>query len=115
MASDPRVRWIGAQREVLRGAIDGRVILSDLRALPHLYALGPVAGVRGEVSVFDGTPSIARVVDGRIAVESTFDVGACFLVYADVPSWHETPMATPRATRSACSRSSARSRREGSA
>jgi acetolactate decarboxylase len=95
MNPEPLVRWSGAQRDVLRGAIDGRVALADLRTLPHLYALGPLEGVRGEVTVIDGAPAIARVVDGRVTVESSFDVRACFLVYASVARWHEEHVARP--------------------
>ena len=95
MSLEPLVRWVGAQRDVLRGDIDGRIALGDLRAIPHLYALGPLARIRGEVTVFDGTPSIARVVDGRVIVDGSADVHACFLVYASVPAWTAAVVSTP--------------------
>ena len=72
------VRWVGAQRDVLAGGIGGLVDLRTLAGRPHLYALGPLEGCRGEVSVFDGVPSIARVVDGQAAVESGLSVGILF-------------------------------------
>src|SRR5262245_47977809 len=84
MSNQPVVHWIGAQRDVLHGNIGGRVALADLREHPHLYALGPLEGVRGEVSVFDGAPAISRIAEGQVVVESTFNVRACFLVYASV-------------------------------
>ena len=67
------VRWVGAQRYMLGGDIDGKVNLRALMGRPHLYALGPRVGVSGEITVFDGTPCIARVIDGRIRLEDSAD------------------------------------------
>jgi acetolactate decarboxylase len=86
------VRWVGAQRDVLAGGIDGLVDLRALAGRPHLYALGPLEGCRGEVSVFAGAPSIATVVEGRPAVATGFEHRACFLVYSEVPAWREEPL-----------------------
>jgi hypothetical protein len=83
------VRWVGAQRDVLGGDVSGKISLASLADHPHLYALGPRAGVTGEITVFDGEPSIARVLDGHLRVEKTLDHEACFLVYAQVAAWHE--------------------------
>jgi molybdopterin-binding protein len=63
------VRWVGAQRDVLAGGIEGLVDLRALAGRPHLYALGPLEGCRGEVSVFAGVPSIATVVEGRNVIK----------------------------------------------
>jgi hypothetical protein len=84
------VRWIGAQRDVLGGDVDGKISLRELGDLTHLYGLGPRAGVSGEITVFDGQPCIARVVDRRVNVETSADGhAACFLVYDQVHAWHE--------------------------
>ncbi len=89
------VRWVGAQRDVLAGDISGKIDLGTLAALPHLYALGPREGLQGEVTVFDGRPSVARVVEGRIEIDRSFDHHACFLVFATVATWEETVLAGP--------------------
>jgi acetolactate decarboxylase len=89
------VRWIGAQRDVLGGDVEGKVELRSLAPLTHLYALGPRAGVTGEITIFDGEPCVAQVVDGRIQVEARFDHAACFLVYDEVPAWQESILARP--------------------
>jgi hypothetical protein len=84
------VRWIGAQRDVLGGDVGGKISLRELCDLTHLYALGPRAGVSGEITIFDSQPCIARVVDRRVSVETSADGhAACFLVYDEVPAWHE--------------------------
>ncbi len=81
------VRWLGAQRHVLANNLKGHVALEALSTSAHLYALGPLEGLRGEVSIFDSVPSIARIRDGAIATESTWKARACFLVWADVSGW----------------------------
>lgn len=92
-AAAAHVRWVGAQRDVLAGGIAGLVDLRTLAGRPHLYALGPLEGCRGEVSVFAGVSSIATVASGRPAVATGFDHRACFLVYSEVPAWRDQPLA----------------------
>jgi acetolactate decarboxylase len=89
------VAWVGAQRDVLAGNLRAVVSLTELRRFEHLYALGPLEGLRGEISVFDGVPLIARVREGTVAVAGEGGAGACFLVYADVASWRWTTMPSP--------------------
>lgn len=89
------MRWVGAQRDVLAGDVSGQIDLGTLADLPHLYALGPREDLQGEVTVFDGLPSVARVVDGRIEVDRSFGHRACFLVFATVAAWDEAVLAEP--------------------
>lgn len=88
-APGPGVRWLGAQRDVLKGDLRGHVALDALAAFPHLYALGPLEGVRGEVTILDSRPSIARIQRDAVVTESTWSVRACFLAWAQVPAWDE--------------------------
>ena len=83
------VRWVGAQRDVLGGDVQGKLSLRSMAHLSHLYGLGPRAGVSGEITIFDGVPSVARVLDGKVVVEASFDHDACFLVWAEVAAWTE--------------------------
>jgi acetolactate decarboxylase len=83
------VRWAGAQRDVLAGDLRGHVDLETLASTPHLYGLGPLEGVRGEVSIFGGEPSIARIEEGAVVTVPTWAARACFLVWAAVPAWAE--------------------------
>jgi acetolactate decarboxylase len=84
------VRWVGAQRDVLGGDVEGKLSLRTIAHRPHLYGLGPRAGVSGEITIFDGVPSVATVVDGQVSVVASFDHDACFLVWAEVAAWIET-------------------------
>ena len=90
------VRWIGAQRDVLGGDLRGHSELEALSTASHLYALGPLEELRGEVSILDSAPSIARIEQGRVVTTARWSVRACFLVWAEVPEWSErTPDPVP--------------------
>lgn len=94
IAADPpafvEVVAVGEMRTVMqKGDLSAAIDLRKLSKAKHLYALGPVEGLRGEITIWDSKPSIARVEDGKIAISDSFDVKACFLVYAEVGSWHE--------------------------
>jgi acetolactate decarboxylase len=78
---------VGAQRRVLEGDLTPRGRLRDHAAARTLNALGPLAGLRGEVTVIDGTPLVTTLADGVPRVERSFLHEACFLVHADVPRW----------------------------
>jgi acetolactate decarboxylase len=84
------VRWLGEQRSVVRdGDLAGRVDLVAMAERPHLYAAGPLEGLKGEVTVWDGKASLARWKAGRVITTDEFEGKACFLVYAQVPRWSE--------------------------
>jgi acetolactate decarboxylase len=95
VAPGPGVRWHGAQRDVLKGDLRGRVALDALASTSHLYALGPLEGVRGEVTILDSVPSIARIERDAVVTAASWDVRACFLVWAQVPAWDERATDAP--------------------
>ncbi len=82
-----RVRWVGAMHKAVHdGDRGGKIAVSSLLRTPHLNAIGPVAGLRGEITVIDGESSVSVV--GRTGpVASSTDAEAAFLVWAYVPEW----------------------------
>lgn len=89
------VCWVGEQRAVVRdGDLTGRVDLAALAGRPHLYAVGPLEGLKGEVTVWDGKASLARWQAGRVVTTDEYRGKACFLVYAQVPKWIESKLPT---------------------
>lgn len=91
------VRWSGAQSDVVGGDLRGHVALATLAATPHLYGLGPLEGVRGEVSIFGGVPSIARIDGDAVVTAESWSERACFLVWAQVEHWAERSIQPGRA------------------
>lgn len=86
------VRTAGDRRDLLDGDLDARIALDSLAGVRGLYAIGPVEGLQGEVTVRDGVPSISTVAGGAVRVDSTFDQGAVFLVYASATDWRALPV-----------------------
>jgi hypothetical protein len=84
----PHVNVWGSLREVIHaGRTESRVTLASVVG-PHVYALGAVDGMRGEITVVDGTAwvSLGAVDDGR-ARAGAGDDGAALLVAATVERW----------------------------
>lgn len=80
----------GSQRGMLEGDTRTHVRVRELLDRPHLYAVGPGEGIRGEVTVIDSVVSVTRVDEaGRWVVTQEPDAGACFLVWSYVPLWRE--------------------------
>jgi acetolactate decarboxylase len=86
--ADYTVKWVGAQRNVLQGDISGHIALTAISDLQNLYAVGPAERLQGEISIFDSVPSISKITDGAIGIETDFKINACFLVYAQVSAWY---------------------------
>jgi acetolactate decarboxylase len=92
-AGPGEVRWVGEQRKVMfDGDLTGRVDLASLADRAHLYAVGPLEGLKAEVTVWDGKASLARWEAGHVVTAEEFKGKACFLVYAQVPKWIESKL-----------------------
>lgn len=81
------VRWEGALRSVHGGDFSGKASLSQFSKKDGLYAVGPVAGLDGEITVIGGAFYISRVRDGEIKTDSDPSTEAAFLVWAEVDRW----------------------------
>jgi acetolactate decarboxylase len=82
--------FVGAQREtIVNGKVASAIDLRTLASKPHMYAIGPIEELRGEVTIIGGRPALARVAqDGTVHVRQSFEAGAPFLVWAEVPAWY---------------------------
>lgn len=79
----------GSLREMMHeGRVESRVAIAPLLARPHLYALGAVEGMRGEITILDGVPwlSLGARERGR-ATSRVTDEGAALLVATSVEHW----------------------------
>jgi len=83
------LHFIGAQREtVMNGKLAASLDLRTLARTPHLYGLGPIEQLRGEVTIVNSRPALARIgPDGMVHVSESFDSGAPFFIWAEVPAW----------------------------
>jgi acetolactate decarboxylase len=84
-----QVEWKGVLRDTHAGDIRGKANLADLPRSTQLYAIGPAAGLVGEITVIDGRLSLARSEHGKVETSSDFKGQASFLVWATVPQWQD--------------------------
>lgn len=101
MSFDWRVEHAGAQRKIFEtGKADGDVALAQHAGKEHLYALGPVAALDGEITIFDSEVYVSRVrgADGAFEVDRTLAHDAIFLAWTQVRTWLD--VAIPQAVSS---------------
>jgi acetolactate decarboxylase len=86
--------FIGGQRDtIMNGKLGAMLDLRTLAGRRHLYGIGPIEQLRGEVTIADSRPALARVgADGAVKVTQSFETGVPFFVWAEVPRWHEKPI-----------------------
>src|SRR5690606_33555184 len=85
------VRIIGEMKNVMwKGELDGNIHLDTIANKTHLYGLGPVEYLRGEILIFDGKAYRSSVLtDTAMQVEETYDLKAPFFAYANISHWRE--------------------------
>jgi acetolactate decarboxylase len=90
---DARVVWVGEQHKAVHdGDFGEKVRLTELAARPHLFAIGPLAGLKGEITVIDGQAVIATAEGGAIRTHTELNRGAAFLVYTHAAMWKAMPL-----------------------
>lgn len=87
------VQHAGALKNMMRkGDLSAKKELQELSETPHLYALGAVENLKGEVLIYDGQPMITSVKNGTISVDQSFNKKTALLVWAEVENWMEVPV-----------------------
>jgi acetolactate decarboxylase len=85
------VHVIGAMKNVMmKGQLSGSIDLDTISDKTHLYGLGPVEYLAGELLIVDGKSYKSTIInDTAMKVETTFKAKAPFFVYAQVEEWIE--------------------------
>lgn len=82
------VKTSGAARNVMMGTdLSSTVQLDTLLQTKHMYAIGPVHDLQGEITVFDGLPYVSKTEDGLVVTKIDSSMRAPFLVYTHVNEW----------------------------
>jgi hypothetical protein len=93
VSSEGLVSYVGRQRTIFEtGRADAVTSLSILDGLPNVYALGPVDGLDGEITVFRSKPYVSKVTgpgSRDFSVDHTTQHGAIFLAWAQNEHWQE--------------------------
>jgi acetolactate decarboxylase len=87
------VAYKGALKEIMHGGdLSSRIDLRSLQKEPHLFALGSVEDLKGEILILDGKSMVSSVVQNKVSTDTTFQQKASLLVYATVKEWVEIPL-----------------------
>lgn len=86
-SSSYMVSWKGSLRSVHGGDYSPVVDLQTFEGKANWNAVGPVAGLDGEVTVIDGVVSVARVRGDEIITSDDLSAQASFLVWSEVEAW----------------------------
>jgi acetolactate decarboxylase len=86
--------FLGSQRHtIMTGDRAAHLDLRTLKGRPHLYGIGPLEGLTGEVTIADGRPSLARIgADRLVHVTESYEAGVPFFVWAEVAAWQSQEM-----------------------
>ncbi len=87
----PVVSITGEMRNVMhKGELFGTIDLDTLSNRSHLYGLGPLEYLKGEILILDGKSYVSKVVnDSTMQVAESYKAKAPFLVYSNVEQWFE--------------------------
>lgn len=90
-SQDESVKITGAMMNVMhKGELAGVISLDTIADKKHLYGLGPVEYLQGEILIMDGKAYKSTVVsEAAMKVEETFQLKAPFFVHANVERWQE--------------------------
>jgi acetolactate decarboxylase len=87
------VEYVGAQKTIFStGKAESVVSLEDLAGKKGLYAMGPIDGLDGEITIFDSKPYITKVRGKDFVMDNTLKHGAFFLVWTEQSKWQDVPV-----------------------
>ena len=89
-ATDPNfiVEYKGALKNMMhKGDISAKADLLELKETEHLYALGALENLKGEIQIFDSKSFNTSVIDSSLSFDNSFDKKATLIVYASVAKW----------------------------
>lgn len=84
------VQYKGTMRAMFeKNQIVGKYAVKPLLAKPHLYALGQLDKLMGEIMVWDGKLFVSKVNGDVVETTTPKDAKAVFLVWSYVSQWRE--------------------------
>lgn len=87
------VEYVGAQKDIfVSGKAASVISLEELAGRKGLYAMGPVDGLNGEITIFDSKPYITKVRGKDMVMDNTLRHGAFFLVWTEQTQWRDIPV-----------------------
>jgi len=86
----------GKAKNVMMGTdLSAHVKLDTLLTRAHLYALGPIDDLQGEITVINGIPLSSTIIEGEIITSIDSNAKAPFMAYAYVENWQKINITQP--------------------
>lgn len=89
LAQDNLVKYSGKMSKIgQESRVDAEIMIDSIKG-KHLYAIGPVENLRGEIIVWDNKPFVAALTEDKSPYlqKNVKQLKAIFLVYADIEKW----------------------------
>ena len=84
------VEYKGALKNLMhKGDLSSKANLQDFENTKHLFALGALENLKGEILVFDGKPFISSAINDSVVISNSFKYNAALLVYTSIADWVE--------------------------
>lgn len=88
------VNFSGNMHDVIHnGQLAGTISIDSIETKMHLYGVGPLEYLKGEIMISDGRSYVSSVTpDGKIKITESYDIKAPFFVYANTSRWIQTQL-----------------------
>jgi acetolactate decarboxylase len=88
-AQEPLIKFSGKMSKIgQENRVDAEILLDTIKG-KHIYAIGPVENLRGEILVWDSKQFVAAITEDKkpYLQKNVKSLKAIFLVYADISQW----------------------------
>ena len=89
LAQNPQVKFVGEVRKIMYDADLSAKIRLDTLPREHLFAIGVMDSLRGEIVIANGKSLVSSIQNTYVRTDTTFNHQATMLVYAYVKNWKE--------------------------
>jgi acetolactate decarboxylase len=82
------VEYEGALKNIMhKGDLSAKADLAEFDDTEHLYGLGALENLKGEILILDGEAIISTVENGKLKIDNSFDYKASLFVYSSINTW----------------------------
>lgn len=87
------VEYYGSQKTIFdTGKAEGRVPLTAMSGANGVFGVGAVAGLDGEITVYEGKPYVTKVRGSGFTMDHGHDHAAIFAVWTKNTQWRDEPL-----------------------